>query len=154
MLLGCRNYSLLCSILLTSNVYANVTFQQAKNVWAKLSNKSGYHVQLKYDDDMNSNAYSMANAVYITAGMLNDLDNDAQIAFVLGHELGHYIKGHYRREDSAKDELEADKIGYYFCRQMGYYDCVSFMYKMQKLYGNKGDEVHPDWNIRIRNIQK
>jgi hypothetical protein len=145
---------ILLGLFITLNVQAAVTFNQAKDVWARLQNVSGFHVTLKYDSDPYSNAYTDGKAIYITDGMLKDCQNKAQIAMVLGHELGHFIKQHPRNPETKAAELEADKIGFYYCKKMySKNSCLSFMTLMERLYGNEHDDVHPIWSYRKRQLQ-
>lgn len=148
-------FILLEGFILSHNANAAMTFQQAKNVWNKLGNASGYHILLKLDPDTESNAYCTPHKVFITQGMLNDVDNEDQLAFGLGHELGHYVKQHYRKQQSMNAELEADTVGYYYCKQrLKYKKCMSFLTKMRHLYGEEGqDGIHPSWSKRMENLK-
>lgn len=145
-------------VLISLNCYGAMTFQQAKNVWGVLQNISGHHIHLHYDNDEEANAYSGVHGVYITQGMLNDLQTNDQLAMVLGHEMGHYAESHYRAEESTQQELDADRIGYYYCKKMGYKNCLSFLTRMQGLYGDgvglKGGDVHLKWSERLRRLKK
>lgn len=61
-----------------------------------VAGKSGYHFQfhLLRDRDM-VNAFALPGGqIFITAGLLNRLQNEAQLAGVLGHEIGHVIHRH------------------------------------------------------------
>lgn len=132
---------------------AAVTYIQVKQVWAKMQNASGHHIILCLDGDKRSNAYSTPHKICITQGMLNDLNTNDQIAMVLGHELAHYVKQHYRHKNNKADELEADKIGNYYCKNLGYKKCMSFLTKMRQKYGEEGtDGIHASWSERIRKI--
>lgn len=136
---------------LYNGVYAS-TFKEAQEVFAKLQNLTGYHIVLKYSKDSVSNAYSTANCVIITQGMLNDCTNNGQLAMVLGHELGHYIMQDYRVKDNKSIELRADKLGYTFCKKLGYRDCLSFPKMMKARYGDKEGMSHPSWSKRIKEL--
>lgn len=48
--------------------------------------------------------------IYIDAGMLARLDHEAQIAFVLAHELAHYLYRHSAQEWDFINELKGSKI--------------------------------------------
>ena len=131
-------------------------FDRAKALFSHLSNKSGYHVELKLDEENYINAWvDSPYRVTITQGLLNS-STDAEILLVMGHELGHIDRQHYRsKHGSYKQEMDADVTGYYYCRQLKYSKskCISFMYKMKKQFGNgTEDGVHPDWNTRIKNV--
>jgi len=135
---------------------ASVTFQQAKQVWSVLQNKAGYHVNLHYDDDINSNAYNNYKNIYITQGMLDDLKNIDQLTMVLGHELSHFIHQDYRVEEgNSNHELNADKLGYYYCSKLANkFKCLSFLKRMKAIYGEEGnDGVHPTWTYRYNKLK-
>src|SRR5262245_3784252 len=47
-------------------------------------------------NDRVPNAFAMPDGrIYVSAGLLVFAQNEAQLAFVLGHEIGHVIEGHY-----------------------------------------------------------
>ncbi len=47
------------------------------------------------------NAWATDSHIVITAGMLNFVKNDEELAAVLGHEMGHIIRGHLKRKTAA-----------------------------------------------------
>jgi hypothetical protein len=142
------------AVLYSKHVFARVSFQQIKNVFSYLENSSGYHVPLCYDESQKVNASSDANEICITQGMLNELKTNDQIAMVLGHELTHYIKQHFRQQGSAKQELEADAGGYYYCKKLGYKKCLTFLMQMRRKYGEEGkDGIHPSWTRRLEKLK-
>jgi len=50
------------------------------------------------EDQKMVNAFAVPGGkVYITTGMLNKLDNEAELAMVLGHEVAHVSRRHYAR---------------------------------------------------------
>ena len=52
-------------------------------------------IQVKIIDDALVNAYAMPDGrIYITTAMLGMMDNEAQLAIVLGHELTHILERH------------------------------------------------------------
>ncbi len=85
--------------------------------------------------------------IFITTGLIAQLENEAQLAFVLGHEINHYkgkhvihaaiendkIVSNSKRKKMTQDqtikalssyskalELESDSIGFYYLRNAGY----------------------------------
>ncbi|MCB9262429.1 MAG: M48 family metalloprotease [Flavobacteriales bacterium] len=53
-----------------------------------------------------ANAFSTNEGIiYVTTGLVARLDNEAQLAFVLAHEIGHYVKHHVLQNFSHKKEL-------------------------------------------------
>lgn len=56
-------------------------------------------------DDETVNAFALPGGqIFITVGLLNKLQNEAQLAGVLGHEMGHVIERH-TAEQMAKNQL-------------------------------------------------
>ena len=56
-------------------------------------------------DDKNVNAFALPGGqIFITLGLYNRLQNEAQLAGVLGHEIGHVIERH-TAEQMAKNQL-------------------------------------------------
>lgn len=47
------------------------------------------------------NAYAESDRVHVTIGMLNFCKSDDELAAVLGHELAHVARGHYKRKAGA-----------------------------------------------------
>lgn len=56
-----------------------------------------YTFRILYDPRPESYALS-TGTVYITTGMLSSLQNEAQLAYVLGHEIGHIERNHFYEE--------------------------------------------------------
>lgn len=51
------------------------------------------------EDQKMVNAFAVPGGkIYITTGMLNKLDNEAELAMVLGHEVAHVSRRHYARK--------------------------------------------------------
>jgi hypothetical protein len=81
-----------------------------------------YHVELSSSEDVN--AFTQLRQVVISAGLMNLLPHDDQLAVVVGHELGHIVAGHTL---GAMDpgmatgaEAEADYLGIYLAARAGY----------------------------------
>lgn len=51
-----------------------------------------YYFDIKYDDDLN--AHADGQKVIVNSGMLRFLNNDDELATILGHELAHNLMGH------------------------------------------------------------
>jgi membrane-associated protease RseP (regulator of RpoE activity) len=54
---------------------------------------------------------------HVTTGLLRFLENDDELAVVLGHEMGHHALGRWGGEDA---ERSADYVGLYFAARAGY----------------------------------
>ncbi len=68
------------------------------------------------------NAYARDGNIYITQGILNNLRNDDEAAFVLSHEIAHAARRHNTK--AIKFEIEADLIGLCIMHQAGYNSAV------------------------------
>lgn len=74
-----------------ANGYVNAVGQKL----VALSERPGYGFQFGIVTDPNPNAFALPNGhIYITLGLLRLLRNEAQLANVLGHEVGHVTKSH------------------------------------------------------------
>jgi predicted Zn-dependent protease len=60
---------------------------------------NGDSVRVRAVRDSSANAFALPNgAVFVTTGLLQRLDSEAQIASVLGHEITHYTNRHALKE--------------------------------------------------------
>lgn len=60
---------------------------------------SGIAVRVRTVRDASANAFALPNgAVFVTTGLLQQLDSEAQIACVLGHEITHFTNRHALKE--------------------------------------------------------
>jgi predicted Zn-dependent protease len=62
---------------------------------ARCSGREDIAWQFKVLDSPQINAFALPGGkVYITRGLLGRLENEAQLASILGHEIGHVVRGH------------------------------------------------------------
>ena len=92
--------------------------------------RCGYHLKLKMTPTIN--AYARGKSIVMTAGMLNFVETDLELAYVIGHELAHNTHGHIRKtitnyilsgfatRYTRPFEAEADYIGLYYIARAGY----------------------------------
>ncbi|MBF0382922.1 MAG: M48 family metalloprotease [Magnetococcales bacterium] len=95
--------------------------------------------------------------VYITTGMLRFLDNDDQLAWILGHELAHIS---LRSKGSTKQsEHMADYVGSYFTARAGYNpnEIIGFWQRWAAedppTIALEGYKTHPSIAVRIAKIK-
>ncbi len=83
------------------------------------------------------NAFSTDQGIiFITTGLLAQLDNEAQLAFVIGHEVAHYTKKHVRNSYVDKQVITQGK---------GKYKDLSHNDKLQELSNySKDNELEAD----------
>lgn len=90
----------------------------------------GYTVRLAQTSTIN--AYADGKNITMTAGMMNFVKNDDELALIIGHELGHNTMGHIRKIISniiltagatrytRPFETESDYVGLYYMVRAGY----------------------------------
>lgn len=80
------------------NAYVNRVGQKL----AAVSHRSGLRYQFKVVDSTAVNAFALPGGyIYITRGLLAYLNSEAELAAVLGHEIGHVTARHSVRQQSA-----------------------------------------------------
>lgn len=90
----------------------------------------GYNIRLTQTSTIN--AYADGKNITMTAGMMNFVKNDDELALIIGHELGHNTMGHIRKIVSniiltagatrytRPFESESDYVGMYYMVRAGY----------------------------------
>lgn len=84
-------------------------------------------IYIKADNNVNAYVTHNFNNVYITTGLLKKVKYKDEIAFVIGHELGHAMLGHTSNigwHDNRRNEYIADLIGVYLMQKVGYNPCI------------------------------
>jgi predicted Zn-dependent protease len=105
------------------------------------------------------NAWTDGASVNITTGMLKFLENDDEIALVLGHELAHVYMFHV--QDGLPDytqvykEANADKLGAFYMMKAGYDICIArelWVRTIDIMLDDPAVGSHPDSNYRYRQL--
>lgn len=127
---------LLC-LLLSFSLHANVTQQQAIQVYLKLTHANGflYPPVLRIQNSKIENASSQGRYIIITTGMLKFIKNKHELARVLAHELGHHYGNHIW--SSIDNEYNADKLAMLYMTRAGYDRCIGaklFLRRNSPLY--------------------
>ncbi|HIK63824.1 MAG TPA: hypothetical protein EYG02_02195, partial [Henriciella marina] len=82
----------------TPTVNSGAAYQRVQNVWRRIaaaSPKAGEQWDVKVFNSSDVNAFVMpGNRVGVYTGLLNLVENDDQLAAVLGHEVAHAIYRH------------------------------------------------------------
>ena len=80
---------------------AEITTDTANRAWRRIAEADGFSViPINFEDNTEPNAWVMFEdednfTLHVTSGLLHLLCSEAEIAGVLGHELGHIRLGHY-----------------------------------------------------------
>lgn len=84
-----------------NGIYSNPVLQEYVNQLGQslipADTMSLYTFRIIYDPRPDSYALS-TGSIYITTGMLSSLGNEAQLAYVLGHEIAHVERNHFYEE--------------------------------------------------------
>jgi putative metalloprotease len=63
------------------------------------ANNVNYPIEFKVSDEEDVNAYAnLDKEIYVYKGLLEFVDNDEELAGVIGHEMGHIINGHCAKQ--------------------------------------------------------
>lgn len=101
-------------VLKQYRVYKNPSLQayvqRVGDVQAKRSHRSDLFYRFTVLDSQQVNAFALPGGyIYITRGLLAHLNSEAELAAVLGHEIGHVTARHSVRQMSAQ---QAANLGY------------------------------------------
>ena len=77
---------------------------------SEIEDPTGYNYELMLIDDDIVNAFTAGGKVFVTKGMMEFVENDDELAVVLGHEIYHNELGHIR-EKLQKHAVANDLFG-------------------------------------------
>ena len=138
---------LICSFIL-NNSYASINFYEAQLIYEKLKNANGIPNApvLVLNGSTSINAETQSNQIIVNKGMLDFVDNNDQLALVLGHELAHWVNHDYLYFPIEWKEYRADSQGLQYMENAGYNHCrgIKVFKQFKKRMGDsKSDGVHP-----------
>jgi len=148
--------SLICMIaLITPSLSFAISFKRAQQIYARLvvTNNLYGAPRLYYERDTSRNAYTQYRGqgkIVVYKGLLDDVKNDDELALVLAHELGHWV-----RRDTQKPfygEYDSDRWGAYAMDKAGYNHCVGAHILWR--FGNITTPTHPPGHGRFLAITK
>lgn len=137
------------AILLFCPFYARayVPPNKAPGIFVKVFKASGLRVMPKliFDLNMSNNASSNwgRNTVTLNLGLFMAAKSEAEIAFIIGHEMGHLVMRSTGR--ATRCELMADQYGLKFAQGAGYSRCQGAQI-LKTFVG--GDGIHPTGKYR------
>ena len=80
---------------------SEAALKRVNTIGAKLlkANNVNYDIEFKVSNEEDVNAYANLNKeIYVYKGLLEFVDNDEELAGVIGHEMGHIINGHCAKQ--------------------------------------------------------
>lgn len=120
----------------------SATASQAYDMYVKILKASQLQCTPRFiivpDEDENA-AASGCKVVVLTTGMLKSLRNNAELASVIGHEVGHIKLGHI--SSSIPHEYAADAQAAIYMQRLGLKVCVGAQRFLRR--GSLGGDDHP-----------
>lgn len=87
--------------LATTDWNSEAALKRVNTIGSKLlkANNVNYNIEFKVSEEEDVNAYAnIDKEIYVYKGLLEFVDNDEELAGVIGHEMGHIINGHCAKQ--------------------------------------------------------
>lgn len=119
-------------------------------IYKQLTKANGFNrpPSLVFSNDSSVNASYGGGIITVNKGMLRFVRNKAEMASVLGHELGHYTSWSY----GWKGEYDADAKSFKYMSKAGYSPCEGLL--VVKRFHDKGSSTHPPSDARYYKLCK
>ena len=99
-------FAILCLMLLNlafaaTDWNSEAALKRVNTIGSKMlkANNVNYPIEFKVSDEEDVNAYAnLDKEIYVYKGLLEFVDNDEELAGVIGHEMGHIINGHCAKQ--------------------------------------------------------
>ena len=124
--------------VVTYNVTTSISNDDVHRMFNDIKRAGGAElsrVKLVIVDEPIKNAYVTTvdrdYVVYIYTGLINEMDTEDQVAFILAHELSHITLGHLgssRQSPPYLGELNADRMATFLMLKAGYNVCAASEY--------------------------
>lgn len=165
------------SVLVTSGTYAEIDDAAVRDyvtaVGMRLVHAAGGGGSWRFrvvDDTAIGGEANVGSTIYVTRGALAQLRDEAELAGLLGHEIGHVLAGHghdavmERERDLAvdthdrdrDDEIQADELAVLLTARAGYDPrAVETMLRALGAGDPPGDDtdIHPPWRQRFVRVR-
>lgn len=139
---------------------AKISDQRIQEIYKKIISETGQiqdQLPLVIVNSPTVNAYNDGKEVVLYRGLINYVQNEDEIAYILGHEVAHGMLRHVYFPEFASSTLEvaeseanADKMGAVYMMKAGYNICVAreVWHRMRTDGGNYQGADHPDYSYR------
>ena len=126
---------------------------------AETNSGAGCAVAFELSDRSGANAYSYGDLIIIDRGLVRFAGDDAELAFVLAHELAHSLLGLRKfanREERQRLEMTADNIALYLLARAGYdlRTGVKLLRRMAIAYPKLNTPNHPPLMARFEVLER
>lgn len=121
-----------------------MSFKQTSNIYNRLSD--GHGPRLEYSSSGEFNAYNNGETIVVMQGLMSRV-NTNEMAFVLGHELGHS----HGNGSGWSGEYGADRYGVRLATSKGYNACAAAKSFFKKL-PDVASSDHPSPSDRIKHL--
>ncbi len=141
---------MLVVLLVFCSAADSMTLGQAKIVYNKLLKANGFKraPALVLSRSSEVNAFYNGGSIIINRGMLNYVRNAAEVAMILGHELGHHVRHDHGSRPNR--EYASDLLGAKYMSRAGYNVCLGAkaLYRL----GSKSSDTHPSSISRYKRL--
>ncbi|MBR0279025.1 MAG: M48 family metallopeptidase [Synergistaceae bacterium] len=102
-----KTVALILLLTLCGTSYAEISKITVNKAWKRITKADNFsRIPINFENDKTPNAWVKFDeagnyTVHVTKGLMRILDNEDEIAGILGHELGHIRLGHYESNSSA-----------------------------------------------------
>ena len=146
----------LIALLLVTTGHCSVTIEQVFKVFSRMSQASNSHVRLYIDNNSSINAITDITGIHMYTGMMKFLDDEDQLAIIIGHELGHVAHRDIWHTHTKYMELSADLYGFQLSRAAGYNACsgIEVLRNFGVILGDGVSKTHPRSSIRYKVLGK
>lgn len=102
-----KTLALILLLTLCGTSYAEISKITVNKAWKRITKADNFsRIPINFENDKTPNAWVKFDeagnyTVHVTKGLMRILDNEDEIAGILGHELGHIRLGHYESNSSA-----------------------------------------------------
>lgn len=131
--------------------YASVSPSEAMQVYKNIIKKNGltnYPEKVVFLKRVGANAATTGRVLVITTGLLKMVNKD-ELAWTLGHELGH--KHQFILSSSKSQELGSDEYGMVYSKKAGYDACKGA--KIHLKLNDEASETRPSSRERYNRIK-
>lgn len=128
-----------------------ISVSEAQRIYKKIVSINAIRnaPQLRVSNSNEVNASYNGHYIVVNAGMLRFVRNADELAFILGHELGHFMHG----DSSSKPAVEylADVKGAYLAKRAQYNMCKARYVLLR--FNDPGSSTHPPSYQRFKRIR-